>query len=108
MKKISKIESVREDLRRIASDEDRRNLCAPTMLASWSFTSFVVIGKTRIQAFDYEVLKPILRRIPNKSGEEFFWKKVDACYRAEVAQREKPDCKVIDLKQFQKLQRLRA
>ena len=73
MSRITKIDVVRSELSRIASHNDRADTCSPTMQACWSFTRIRVIGKLRMQAFDYNELIESLRQIPTGAGEAFFW-----------------------------------
>jgi hypothetical protein len=78
MRKITKIDGIREELERIASAEDRRDVFTPTMRASWSFTRVLVIGKLKVQAFDFDFLEEKLKRIPTGLGEARFWLAIES------------------------------
>ena len=73
MSKITKIDVVRAELSRIASNKDRADIFSPTMRACWSFPRVMVIGKLRMQPFEFEELIDILANVPSQAGEEFFW-----------------------------------
>ena len=73
MSKITKIDVVRAELSRIASHKDRADVYSPTLRACWSFPRVMVIGKLRMQRFDFDELIDILENVPSKAGEEFFW-----------------------------------
>ena len=73
MSKITKIDSVRKELSRIASHKDRADIYSPMMRACWSFPRVMVIGKLRMQPFEFEELIDILENVPSQAGEEFFW-----------------------------------
>ena len=87
MAKITKIDLIRNELGRIASAEDRRDLVSPTMKACWSFTRVMVIGKIQRQLFDYDVLKEFLKNHPTGSGEDYFWSIVNATNFKELAEK---------------------
>ena len=72
MSRIIKIDVVRSELSRIASQDDRADIFSPTMQACWSFARISVIGKLRMQASDYDELIKSLRQIPTGAGEAFF------------------------------------
>ena len=73
MSKITKIDVVRAELSRIASHKDRADIFSPTMRACWSFPRVMVIGKLRMQPFEFDELIDILENVPSQAGEEFFW-----------------------------------
>ncbi len=73
MSKITKIDTVRNELSRIASHHDRADIFSPTMRACWSFPRVMVIGKLRMQPFEFDELIDILENVPSQAGEEFFW-----------------------------------
>ena len=73
MFKITKIDAVRSELSRIASQKDRADIFSPTMRACWSFPRVMVIGKLRMQPFNFDELVDALGKIPPKAGEAFFW-----------------------------------
>jgi hypothetical protein len=73
MSKITKIDTVRAELSRIASRNDRIDMFSPIMRACWSFPRVMVIGKLRIQPFEFDELIDILENVPSQAGEEFFW-----------------------------------
>jgi hypothetical protein len=73
MSKITKIDTVRAELSRIASLTDRADIFSPTMRACWSFPRVMVIGKFGMRAFEFEELIDILENVPSQAGEEFFW-----------------------------------
>ena len=83
MAKITKIGMVREELSRIASTDDRQDAVTPTMKASWSFTRMMVIGKLKMQTFDFDSLRELLKTIPDGAGEKQFWNKADSLATAE-------------------------
>ena len=78
MSKITKIDTVRNELSRIASHHDRADIFSPTMRACWSFPRVMVIGKLKMQAFDYDALLETLSQVPTGAGEMFFWNTVRA------------------------------
>ena len=73
MSKITKIDVVRAELSRIASHRDRADIFSPTMRACWSFPRVMIIGKLKMQPFDFEELVEVLGDIPSEAGEAFFW-----------------------------------
>jgi hypothetical protein len=104
MANITKIGMVREELSRIASTEDRQDVVAPTMKASWSFARMMVIGKLKMQTFDFDSLLEILKTIPNGAGEAQFWIDVDSMNPAEPTKEPKHDCVVVQLPERQQTQ----
>jgi hypothetical protein len=73
MSKITKIDTVRAELLRIASHKDRADIISPTMRACWAFPRVMIIGKLRMQPFDFDELNYMLAKIPTGAGEAFFW-----------------------------------
>ena len=108
MAKITKIGMVREELNRIASAEDRQDVVAPTMKASWSFTRMMVIGKLKMQTFDFDALLEILKTIPDGAGEAQFWTDVDSMNAAEPTKGPIPECVVVQLPDRQQTQETSA
>jgi hypothetical protein len=108
MAKITKIGMVRDELDRIASAEDRQDLVVPTMKASWSFTRMMVIGKLKMQAFDFDVLQELLKKVPTGAGEMQFWHEVDAANSQESAIESTHECVVVQLADRQQTQEAQA
>ncbi len=91
MAKITKIDLIRNELRRISSCEDRLDPITPTMTACWSFAKVMILGKTRSQAFDFDYACDILTKVPTGSGESTFWRIVDAANLAGPANPARPE-----------------
>ena len=108
MVKITKIGLIREELSRIASVEDRMDPVAPTMMASWSFTRVMIIGKLKMQAFDFDFLQEIFKKAPDGVGEAKFWLMVDSAYFKELMLEPKRDCEVVQLSDHQQTQKALA
>jgi len=95
MAKITKIDVIRNELGRISSEEDRRDLISPTMKACWSFTRVMVIGKLQRQLFDYDVLREFLKTHPTGSGESYFWSTVNSTDFNKIIEKLNRECAVI-------------
>jgi hypothetical protein len=108
MAKITKIGMVRGELSRIASAEDRKDQIAPTMKASWSFTRMMVIGKLKMQTFDFDSLLEILKTIPDGAGEAQFWIDVDSMNAAAPTKEPKHECVVVQIPDRQQTQETSA
>ncbi len=108
MAKQSKIDQIRNELCRIASDKDKLDLVVPTMKAYWSCTRVIVLGKTRNQAFDFDVIKAILKRLKTGTGEENFWFTVDSTNLVEIYRQINQDCEVIQLRKYQEVRKALA
>ena len=102
MPKESKIGSIRDELSRIASRDDRQDIFSPTMMASWSYTRVLVIGKTKMDAFDFDVLSEILKRIPSGAGEVYFWNTVGSTDQSVFGEKLDRECQVIQLREWQR------
>ena len=100
MAKPTKIDLIREEFQRIASREDRKDLVTPVMLACWSFTKVMVLGRTRSQALDFDFLQDVLRKVPTGSGEAMFWRTVNSLKLGESISPAKDECAVIQLQDY--------
>lgn len=105
MAKFSKIDLIRDELCRIASKEDRQDFIAPTMMAYWSYTRVMVLGKIRNQAIDFDLLIEILKKVPAGSGEENFWRTLDSVNSVVLDEKVNRECEVIQLLDYKKLRK---
>jgi len=105
MAKFNKIGLIRNELCRIASKEDLQDFIAPTMMVYWSYTRVMVLGKIRNQAFDFDLLTEILKKVPARSGEENFWRTVDSINSAVLDEQINQDCEVILLHDYRQLRK---
>ena len=99
MRKVTKIDTIRAELNRIASANDRMDPIAPTMKACWHFTRMMVIGKIQTQAIDFDCLKAILKKIPTAAGESHFWQVVNSTTFEKLMEELNRECAVIPLRE---------
>ncbi len=64
----------------------------------------MVIGKLKMQTFDFDSLLEILKTIPDGAGEAQFWIDVDSMSAAERTKEPKHDCVVVQLPERQQTQ----
>lgn len=100
MVKPTMIDLIRDEFQRIASREDRQDLVTPVMLACWSFTKVMVLGRSRSQALDFDFLQDVMRKVPTGSGQAIFWRTVDSVKLRESASPAKGECAVIQLQDY--------
>lgn len=105
MVKLNKIDLIRNELYRISSKEDRQDLVAPTMVAYWSYTRVMVLGKIRNQAINFDFLLEALKRLPTGSGEENFWHTLDSVNSPALDEKITRKCEVIQLHNYQQFRK---
>jgi hypothetical protein len=108
MRKITKIDRIREELERIASAEDRRDVVTPTMRASWSFTRILIIGKLKVQTFDFDFLEEKLKAIPTAVGEARFWLAIESTSDERGLKEPPREGVVVQLRDHQQIQKAQA
>jgi len=108
MAKITKIDLIRDELNRIASPDDRKDIYAPAMKASWSFSRVMIIGKLRMQGFDFNGVLEILKSVPNQAGEIYFWRTVESTDLFALEARQRPECEVIQLSNYRQAKKIQA
>jgi len=108
MAKSNKIDLIRNELCRIASNEDRQDLIAPTMRAYWSYTRVMVLGKIRNQSIEFDLIIEILKKVPAGSGEENFWSTLDSVNSDALGEKIYRECEVIPLHDYLQLRKIKT